>query len=147
MLMTMATWQRFEQEASELAVEVRRVFEQSTSHVLATLRRNGSPRVSGIEVQFSGPDLTFGSMLDAVKARDLLRDGRFALHSQPAEGGDAKISGVAVEVTEPSALERGSHLFRFDIEEIVYTALGDDRKHLLIQLWRPGRDVTKFKRY
>ncbi|GAA3859850.1 pyridoxamine 5'-phosphate oxidase family protein [Saccharothrix violaceirubra] len=139
----MATWQRFEDEAGGLATEVRRIFLASRGHVLATLRRDGSPRVSGVEVAFQGADLTFGSMLGARKAQDLARDGRFALHSTPAEGGDAKISGVAVELLA----EGDSHLFRFDLAEVVHTALGEDGKHLLIRLWRPGLAVEEFRRY
>lgn len=140
-----ATWRQFEFEADELAGLVRRAFQAATGHVLATLRRDGSPRVSGTEVAFDGTDMTIGSMTGAVKARDLQRDGRFALHSSPAESGDAKVSGVAVEVG--SAAERGSHLFRLDLEQAVFTSLGDDGKHLLIQVWRPGQPVERVKRY
>ena len=59
------------------------------------------PRVSGTEVVFRGDDLFLGSMWHAVKARDLQRDGRFAIHRPGAPemvGGDTKLSGVAVEV-------------------------------------------------
>lgn len=97
----MATWQQFEREAGELASVVRARFEASKSHVLATLRKDGSPRVSGTEVDFQGPDLSFGSMLGAVKAQDLRRDGRCAIHAHPHDDGDAKVAGVAVEITDP----------------------------------------------
>ena len=140
----MATWQQFEESAGELAAQVRRVFKAEVSHVLATLRRDGSPRVSGTEVSFDGPDLTIGSMLGAVKARDLLRDARFALHSNPGPDGDAKLAGVAVVDTDP---ELDHHRFRLDIEQAVFTAIGDDRKHLLVQVWRPGQEVARIKRY
>lgn len=144
----MATWGQFEMEAGELASEVRRVFEASVSHVLATLREDGSPRVSGIEVAFDGADLTLGSMLGAAKAGDLLRDGRFALHAAPAEGGDAKVSGISVEVVDQeSSAEPESHKFRLELEQAVFTGLGDDAKHLLIQIWRPGKAVRRVKRY
>jgi hypothetical protein len=143
----MVTWREFENDAADLAKDVRRVFEAATSHVLATLRKDGSPRVSGIEVAFAGDELTFGSMLNAVKAKDLLRDGRFALHSTPAEGGDAKISGLAVEVEGDAEAEPSSHTFRLDIRQVVFTNLGDDQKHLLIRTWKPGRGIESVKRY
>ena len=139
----MATWQQFEREAAELAAEVWRVLTAQVSHVLATVRRDGSPRVSGTEVAFDGAELTIGSMLGAMKARDLLRDGRFALHSCPGPDGDAKLSGVAVA----DASVDQHHSFRLDLRQAVFTGIGDDRKHLLIQVWRPGQGVERIKRY
>lgn len=155
----MATWKQFEQEAPELAAAVRARFEATKHHVLATLRRDGSPRVSGTEVQFEGDDLTMGSMHGAVKARDLQRDARFAVHANPGDGsmddGDAKIAGRAVEITgRPDATSEGSaeqadspadHHFRLDLTEAVHTSLeGGD--HLLIQTWRPGGPVRSVRR-
>ena len=52
----MATWEDFEQEAPEPAALVRARFEAEKHHVLATLRKDGSPRVSGTEVDFVGAD-------------------------------------------------------------------------------------------
>ncbi len=40
-----------------------------------------SPRISGIETQFTDGELWIGSMAKAVKALDLQRDPRFAMHS------------------------------------------------------------------
>jgi len=139
----MGTWQQFEREAPDLAAEVRRVFTAQVSHVLATVRRDGSPRVSGTEVAFDGAELIIGSMLGAVKARDLLRDGRFALHSCPGPDGDAKLSGIAI--VDPRVEEH--HSFRLDLRQAVFTGIGDDRKHLLIQVWRQGREVERIQRY
>jgi hypothetical protein len=46
----------------------------------------------------------FGSMWGAVKARDLRRDPRIALHSATCDAelalGDAKVSGRALEITD-----------------------------------------------
>ncbi|MGP3970350.1 pyridoxamine 5'-phosphate oxidase family protein [Streptomyces sp. 6N223] len=149
----MATWQQFESEAGELASAVKARFEAGKTHILATLRKDGSPRVSGTEVDFMGPDLSFGSMLNAVKAMDLRRDGRCALHAHPHERGDAKVAGVAVEVTDPGerrAYATGSeppgdfHAFRLDLREAVLTAVEGDE--LVIRLWRPGRAVETLRR-
>src|SRR5690349_12713874 len=104
----MATWQQFETEAADLAAAVRARFEATKHHVLATLRKDGSPRVSGTEVRIYDGDLTIGSMWNAVKALDLRRDGRFALHANPGDGsmddGDAKVAGVAREVVDEADL-------------------------------------------
>jgi hypothetical protein len=93
----MASWEAFAQDAPDLARRVCKRFEATKHHVLATLRKDGSPRVSGTELEFEGADIFLGSMGGSVKARDLQRDPRFAIHANPGdgsmEGGDAKISG------------------------------------------------------
>lgn len=149
----MATWKQFEAEAGELARDVRQRFESAETHVLATLRKDGAPRVSGSEVDFLAGELSFGSMLDAVKARDLRRDGRCAIHAHPAANGDAKIAGVAVEVTDPAEKAAfttggeppgGFHSFRLDLHEAVMTGVEGDE--LVVRMWRPGRGVETFRR-
>ena len=113
---------------------------------MATLRRDGSPRISGTEIQLVDGELCIGSMLGAVKAMDLRRDARVAIHgptNDPAKGGawrgEAKIAGRAVEV--PST---DSHAFRIDILEVVITRLGG--KGLLIESWSPERGYRSMDR-
>jgi hypothetical protein len=103
----MTTWGELTQSQPEFAGRVRSAFEAGKQKILATLRTDGSPRVSGIESYFIGPELWFGSMPGAVKGRDLLRDPRFALHGPPLllldpprAPGDAKLSGLATHVTD-----------------------------------------------
>lgn len=153
----MSTWQEFAEEAPELAKAVRARFEATKHHVLATLRKDGSPRVSGTEVTFSGPELTLGSMLNARKAADLLRDGRCAIHANPGdgsmEGGDAKVSGVAYEVRDAAAKaellggERPPggdyHLFRVELAEVTLTTV---EGALVIKHWRSGVPVRVHRR-
>lgn len=140
----MASWHEFTEEAPELASAVRARFEANKHHVLATLRADGSPRVSGTEVAFSGKELTMGSMPQARKARDLRRDGRCALHANPGDGsmagGDAKVSGTAVEMPSTDA----SHAFRIELSEAVLTAVEGDQ--LVITRWAPGEGVRRWQR-
>jgi Pyridoxamine 5'-phosphate oxidase len=151
-LLSMATWAQFEREASQLAAMVRARFEAAETHILATIRKDGSPRVSGSEVAFKGPDLTFGSMPDAVKALDLQRDGRCAIHAHPHKDGDAKVAGIAVEVAgeaknahvaggEPPS---GSHAFRLELHEAVITSVEGDE--LVIRFWHPELGVRTIRR-
>lgn len=145
----MTSWQEFSEQAPELAARVRARFDAGKSHVLATVRRDGSPRVSGSEVDFRGEEIYVGSMLDAVKARDLQRDGRFAIHAFPGveDGGDAKLAGVAVEVADPAPLRGNtepSHLFRLDLREAVLTWVDEDT--LFVESWREGRGTVRFAR-
>jgi hypothetical protein len=155
----MPSWSEFEAAAPELAASVRALLDAHTHKTLATLRRDSSPRVSGTETRLADGELWIGSMWEARKARDLQRDPRFALHSgsddPPDWSGDAKLAGVAEEVTDPervrainggSAPAGPSHLFRLDLREVSTVGLDDSRKALLIRVWTPERGVRTFKR-
>ena len=92
----MASWSDFEAEAPELAARVRELLDAHGHKTIATIRRDGSPRISGTETELSDGELWIGSMQDALKARDLQRDPRFALHSASEDPdvwtGDAKLA-------------------------------------------------------
>lgn len=78
-----------EEAAPELAARVRKLFDAGRHKTIATLRADGSPRISGIEAEFVDGELQFGSMVGARKGADLRRDPRFALHGptfHPEEG-------------------------------------------------------------
>jgi hypothetical protein len=157
----MATWSEIEAAAPELAGRARAVFDAHKHKLLATLRRDGSPRISGIEATIADGELWLGMMPGSRKALDLRRDPRLALHSasddppdDPATwAGDAKLSGRAVEVDDPALLERlgagdqaDAHLFRVDITELVHTRVGDPADHLVIDLWREGAGLRQMRR-
>jgi hypothetical protein len=150
----MPSWSVFEAEAPELAAEVRGRLDAYTHKTIATIRRSGAPRISGTETQLIDGELWIGSMLNALKARDLQRDPRFALHSgsdsPPDFTGDAKLAGVAEEITDPARIleingaEVGpSHLFRLDINEVSTTRVD---KHLWITVWTPDGGVRVLQR-
>ncbi|WP_234995962.1 pyridoxamine 5'-phosphate oxidase family protein [Streptoalloteichus hindustanus] len=153
-------WRRFADEAPDLAGAVRDRLLAARHHVLATLRRDGSPRVSGTEVDFHGPDLVLGSLWGAVKAQDLRRDGRFAVHANPGDGsmrgGDAKVAGRAVEVRDPAELRafvaaarplEPFQLFRLLLTQAVLTTPAADGQHILVESWWPGSPVVRFARF
>ena len=155
----MASWREIEAEAPELAALARGFFDAFKHKTLATLRKDGSPRISGSEIQFADGELWFGSMWQALKALDLQRDPRFALHSgspdPPAWSGDAKIAGRAEQSTDPRRIAAingdgvppgPSHLFRADVTELVVVRLGDPADHLIIESWRVGRGITRVRR-
>jgi pyridoxamine 5'-phosphate oxidase-like protein len=155
----MATWTDFEAAAPDLAGEVRRRLDAHKHKTLATIRRDGSPRISGTETALVDGELWVGSMWQARKARDLRRDPRFALHTgsdePPGWTGDAKIAGVAEEITDPQRVRAingdaagsgPSHLFRLDLREVSTVGLDDARSALVIQVWTPERGVRTIKR-
>ena len=135
----------FEAAAPELAADVLRHLDAFTHKTIATIRSTGAPRISGTETQLVDGELWIGSMLGALKARDLQRDPRFALHtgsaSPPDFTGDAKLAGVAEEITDPERVKAingeavgPSHLFRLDLQEVSTTRVD---KHLWITVWTP----------
>lgn len=135
----MVAWHEVEADAPEFAGRVRELFQARKHKTLATLRADGSPRISGIETQI-GDELTFGSMAASRKLADLTRDPRLALHSpsvDPPEDdpgrwvGEAKISGRAV---------RTSDGFKVDITEVALTYLDGG---LVIESWHPGRGLDR----
>jgi hypothetical protein len=144
-----ASWRTVESEAPELAARAREFFDAFVHKTLATLRQDGSPRISGSECEFGDDgELYIGSMWMAVKAKDLRRDPRFALHSgspDPDKGwrGDAKVAGRIEEVTRPGA---DSHRFRLDVSELVVVSLNDERTKLVIESWHEGRGVSRLER-
>jgi len=142
-----ASWAEFEAAEPDFAKRVRTLMSSRKHLTMATLRRDGSPRISGTEVQFAGEHLEIGSMPRAVKARDLLRDPRVAIHGpthDPAKSGrwrgEAKVAGRAVEV----ASNGYGHSFRIDIREAVITRLGG--KGLVIESWTPDAGYRAFDR-
>jgi len=155
----MASWSDFEAAAPELAARVRQRLDAHTHKTLATVRGDGSPRISGTESQIADGELWIGSMWDARKARDLRRDPRFALHSgsddPPGWDGDAKLAGVAEEITDSARVrERNgeaaahgpSHLFRLDLREVSTVGLDEDRTQLVIEVWTPECGVRTITR-
>ena len=165
----MASWADLERAEPEFSARVRERLDAHVHKAIATLRRRGGPRISGIETIWYEGDLWFGSMPAAVKAADLLRDPRFALHSgsddPPGWEGDAKLAGRAVEVTDHDLVGRvlaarnpqqsepdepidpgDLHLFRADLDEVVWTGLDEEREKLLIEHWHPGRGLERIQR-
>ncbi|MER5179564.1 pyridoxamine 5'-phosphate oxidase family protein [Streptomyces sp. NPDC002896] len=152
-------WAAFSAAEPELARTVEDRFGKFTHHVLATLRKDGSPRTTGLEVQFVRGELWFGMMPGSLKGLDLRRDPRFALQANPGSGtdmagGDVRISGRAIEVEDPEtrALYAGEvkppepfQLFRAEVTEVVRTSVEDD-KYLVVEVWKPGEAVRTVKR-
>lgn len=158
----MASFADVESSEPDFAARVRAALDAHGHKVLATLRRDGAPRVSGIETRLVDGDLFLAGMPASVKFADLRGDPRLALHSgsdQPDSfTADAKVSGRAVEVTDPAELAAFAgdaevpegaqpfELFRVDIEQIVLTALSEAKDALVITSWRPGQPLAVTRR-
>ena len=158
-------WAEMEAEVPEFAARLKAVLDRHKHKTMATLRRDGSPRISGTELQFAGGDLYTGSMPDSLKGRDLRRDPRVAIHSASEDAdetdpeswtGDAKLAGTAQLVTDPAEIAAfwaafatehdaaqqpagadSSDLFRLDLTEAVLVSI--ELPHMVIESWHPGR--------
>ena len=156
----MSTWSEITADAPELSERVKVAFDAHKHKVMATLRGDGSPRISGTELDFSDGDLWIGSMPGAMKALDLQRDQRFAIHSAPLDLTmqipDVKIAGRAIELTDEdekaawaAARQEGVppgpfHLFRLDVTEVVCTSVAENQ--LTVESWHAGRGTSRVSR-
>jgi hypothetical protein len=150
----MTAWRDVERAEPGFAQRVRGLFDAHRHKTIATLRADGSPRISGIEATFEGGQLAFGSMPDARKGADLRRDPRFALHSatvDPVEGseaqwpGEAKISGRAIPAV-PTTDGPDGDLFTADIAEVVHTHLDEGASMLVVEWWTPTHGLRRIER-
>ncbi len=149
----MTSWDSFAADAPDLAERVRARFEATKHKTMATLRVDGSPRISGTETQFALGDLVIGSMPGARKLADLQRDPRLALHSatvdpvpghEPEWPGEAKVAGTA-QPAPPAEGPPGDY-FRIALSEVVLTTINASGTALVVESWHPGRGYERVER-
>jgi hypothetical protein len=155
----MASWSEFAAAAPALAERVQERFDAHKHKTMATLRKDGSPRISGTECRFEDGELWIGSMWKAVKALDLQRDPRYAIHSATEDpenwAGEAKLAGTATEVVDEAEISKRngeaaasgpSHLFRLDITEASTVGLNEEKTKLVIEVWTAERGLRTIER-
>ncbi len=154
------SWGAFEAAAPGLARFVRERLDARRHLVMATLRADGSPRISGIEVSIADGELWVGGLSGSLKFADLRRDPRMAIHSASADRpdwkGDARVSGRAVfvedEVTKAAFLAAAGgppgpfELVQIQVDEISTVCEAPTRDHLVLEVWRPGEPVREIER-
>ncbi|MFC0680224.1 pyridoxamine 5'-phosphate oxidase family protein [Lysobacter korlensis] len=142
----MSSWAEIARDAPDFARRLRAVFDAGTNKTIATLRADGSPRISGTELVIEDERVLLGAMPDSRKLADLLRDPRVAIHSPTLEppddvrawAGDGKLSGTAVTVSPREGMPGGAY-FELDITEAVLTSIAPSGSELRIESWHPGR--------
>lgn len=155
----MTSWSMIEQAEPAFAARVRSMLDAGRHKTIATLRADGSPRISGIECEFADGELRFGSMTGARKGADLERDPRFALHGptvHPAEGkegewpGEAKVAGRAIHIgpvtSDGDQDGPEGEQFTADVTEVVITALDATATKLVVKSWTPERGLRTIER-
>ncbi|WP_127782991.1 pyridoxamine 5'-phosphate oxidase family protein [Rhodococcus sp. X156] len=148
------TWTDFAVANTELAATVRRCFGVRKHATMATLRRDGAPRISGTELVWDDAGLRVGMMPGTRRAADLRRDPRVAVHSPTHDTdednpgswlGEAKVSGRARDVTDSSSADPVDW-FVIDPEEVVHTCVDPAGQHLVVTTWHPVRGVQQHRR-
>lgn len=149
----MATWAEILRDVPDLASRVERRFGMGTNKTIATLRSDGSPRISAIEAEFGNGDVTFGMMGGSMKLLDVRRDPRVALHCPTIETsgadaddwpGDAKVAGRVIEVPAPDQTPHaGAGFFRLDITEISLAYVPKSADHMVIESWNDRKGLSR----
>ena len=153
-------WQEFSANAPQLAALGEERFNRTGLVLLATLRKNGWPRISPVEFVITGGKLYLGMIWQSRKALDLLRDPRCSLHSAVSDRngteGEFKLYGHAVEIKDLPERRRYSealydkigfkpeepeyHLFSIDIESASFAAIEDGQWRR--EIWRSQDEAT-----
>ena len=98
------TWQEFAQQDPELAALGQERLDRNGLVMVATLRKNGWPRISPVEPLFHNGQLYLGMMWRSRKALDLLRDPRCSIHNavsdRMASEGEFKVYSRALDITD-----------------------------------------------
>ena len=132
----MATWRDLEQANPEMAAACRKLLYQFGIGLgyLATVRKDGGPRVHPFcPIQIEG--ILYGLIGPSPKQGDLLRDGRYAIHSFPSPDRDDEfyLTGRALRRDDAALTGRvraafiatggtsteDELLFEFDIEHVL----------------------------
>lgn len=158
---TATSWHDFRAVEPAFAAVVEKRFGLHKHHVLATLRADGAPRLTGLEVDFRAGELWLGMMPGSRKALDLRRDPRFSVYANPGPGaemedGDARVAGRAIEVKDPGEIARWAaaapegeapevfHLFRVEVTEVVRVSI--EMPDIVLRTWKPGHPLRTLRR-
>jgi hypothetical protein len=131
--------------------------------LVATVRRDGTPRLSPVEPFVLDGDLWLSMLLGSLKAADLLRDPRVLVHSivtGPDGGeGEMKVRGTAVDVPDEGLQRRYAdavaaalpwtpevgrfHLFRVDVDDVTYVRYDNASGDQFVVRWPVGTETVR----
>jgi hypothetical protein len=101
----MVSWSEFEREAPDLAARGRELLDQFEVAFLATVRRNGSPRLHPIVPIRSGLGLYVAVSVSSPKRFDMRRGGRYMLHAMLGERDEEfSLQGFTRLVEDPAEI-------------------------------------------
>jgi Pyridoxamine 5'-phosphate oxidase len=153
-------WEEFAKASPELAALGEERFKQREVMLLGTLRKNGWPRITPVEMDFVGGELLVGMMWQSPKALDLQRDPRFVAHSvvtnRSGAEGDFKLYGRARAIDDADTRRAYGaaikaridwepsepyHLYALDVESAGFVVFGEEQYGLA---WDPERGLRRW---
>jgi hypothetical protein len=156
-------WGNIEAEQPRLAELGRRRLLEPGVVLVATIRHDGTPRLSPVEPYVLDGRLWLSMLWQSRKARDLLRDPRVLVHSVVCsrDGGDGefKLRGRAHPPDDETAQRRYAdavgrdlgwhpvpgrfHLFAVDVELVTYIRYDDATGDQYTAIWPPAREFVR----
>jgi hypothetical protein len=101
-------WHTFAAKAATIAATAQELFDRFGFVFVGTIRLDGSPRISAVEVHVVDGHLMLVMVADSQKARDLWRDPRLVLQTPVTDpdnpGHEVKLRGVALDA-DPTVRE------------------------------------------
>ena len=148
-------WIAFKRASPGLAKETERLFGRRGLALVGTLRRDGFPRISPVEVFFLPKEVLLGMMNRSMKALDLLRDPRCVLHTPVSDPNgsepELKLYGRAVAggVQEKARYRKAyakrwrraappnfpAHVFSVDIERVALVRYDTKKMVMVVKRW------------
>ena len=136
-------WEEFKKVSPVMAALGEERFNRTGLVIIATIRRDGWPRISPVEPLIADGHLYLGMMWQSRKAQDLLREPRCTVNTivsnRDGSEGDFKIYGSAVEIQDLKMRQKYSeslhkkiglrpkepeyHLFSIDIERVAFSII------------------------
>ena len=131
--------------------------------LVATIRRDGTPRVSPVEPLVMDGDLWLSMLWQSTKAADLIRDPRVLVHgvitNRDGREGEFKVRGHARSEKDRAVQwrygeavaqalgwkpEAGQfHLFAVDIDHVSYLRYDEPTGDQYVTQWPPGREYVR----
>ncbi len=156
-------WQEIVERQPRLAATAHSRLIEPGVVLVATLRRDGSPRLSPVEPFVLEGDLLLSMLWRSFKARDLLRDPRVLVHSivtgRDGSDGELKVRGTACEERDPGRQGRYAeavaaalgwrpepgrfHLFSVDVSEVTFIRYDEPTGDQFVSSWPPPREFVR----
>jgi Pyridoxamine 5'-phosphate oxidase len=131
--------------------------------LVATIRRDGTPRLSPVEPFVMDGELWLSMLWQSTKAADLARDPRILVHgvvtNRMGEEGEFKVRGHARSEKDRGVQSRYAaavaqalgwkpdpgrfHLFAVDIDHLSYLRYDEPTGDQYVTQWPPGREYVR----